>query len=99
MVAAEFEYHAALIFLRYRQAGQCDQTQADDREIQDREHVPSLAHLGLFDTFPMQGNIQALALLLLGDAEPNGHTSELQSPDHLVCRLLLEKKKQHWNKR
>src|SRR5258708_29336047 len=25
------------------------------------------------------------------------HTSELQSPDHLVCRLLLEKKKQ-WHK-
>src|SRR5258708_11787154 len=25
------------------------------------------------------------------------HTSELQSPDHLVCRLLLEKKiKQHY---
>src|SRR5258708_30351520 len=23
------------------------------------------------------------------------HTSELQSPDHLVCRLLLEKKKDH----
>src|SRR5438552_5513659 len=29
------------------------------------------------------------------------HTSELQSPDHLVCRLLLEKKKkkQKQNKR
>src|SRR5258708_21265884 len=26
------------------------------------------------------------------------HTSELQSPDHLVCRLLLEKKKKHKNK-
>src|SRR5258708_29131603 len=26
------------------------------------------------------------------------HTSELQSPDHLVCRLLLEKKKQSKNK-
>src|SRR5690348_17852159 len=25
------------------------------------------------------------------------HTSELQSPVHLVCRLLLEKKKQHKN--
>src|SRR5258708_26543876 len=25
------------------------------------------------------------------------HTSELQSPDHLVCRLLLEKKKTHNN--
>src|SRR5258708_23407229 len=23
------------------------------------------------------------------------HTSELQSPDHLVCRLLLEKKNSH----
>src|SRR5947208_7703953 len=27
------------------------------------------------------------------------HTSELQSPDHLVCRLLLEKKKQTDNKK
>src|SRR5207244_12254272 len=27
------------------------------------------------------------------------HTSELQSPDHLVCRLLLEKKKKKRNKR
>src|SRR5438552_11405214 len=25
------------------------------------------------------------------------HTSELQSPDHLVCRLLLEKKKYYNN--
>src|SRR5258708_16108855 len=25
------------------------------------------------------------------------HTSELQSPDHLVCRLLLEKKKDNQN--
>src|SRR5258708_23926730 len=25
------------------------------------------------------------------------HTSELQSPDHLVCRLLLEKKKKEVN--
>src|SRR5258708_18636664 len=27
------------------------------------------------------------------------HTSELQSPDHLVCRLLLEKKKKRHNSR
>src|SRR5258708_8420181 len=26
------------------------------------------------------------------------HTSELQSPDHLVCRLLLEKKKKNKRK-
>src|SRR5258708_15621564 len=31
----------------------------------------------------------------LGPCDPRSeeHTSELQSPDHLVCRLLLEKKK------
>src|SRR5207244_10547232 len=28
-----------------------------------------------------------------GGGEIEEHTSELQSPDHLVCRLLLEKKK------
>src|SRR5258708_15208758 len=27
------------------------------------------------------------------------HTSELQSPDHLVCRLLLEKKKKKKNEK
>src|SRR5947208_15097087 len=27
------------------------------------------------------------------------HTSELQSPDHLVCRLLLEKKKKNKEKK
>src|SRR5258708_27716207 len=29
----------------------------------------------------------------VGDPRSEEHTSELQSPDHLVCRLLLEKKK------
>src|SRR5215216_6199625 len=31
-------------------------------------------------------------LLVSVDARSEEHTSELQSPDHLVCRLLLEKK-------
>src|SRR5258708_26721687 len=31
-------------------------------------------------------------VFLAGDRSEE-HTSELQSPDHLVCRLLLEKKK------
>src|SRR5947208_12370991 len=34
--------------------------------------------------------------LTLGRSEE--HTSELQSPDHLVCRLLLEKKKKEAHK-
>src|SRR5947208_13350418 len=31
--------------------------------------------------------------LVARHARSEEHTSELQSPDHLVCRLLLEKKK------
>src|SRR5207244_4572318 len=34
-------------------------------------------------------DIQSAAL---GSVRSEEHTSELQSPDHLVCRLLLEKK-------
>src|SRR5438552_9504771 len=30
-----------------------------------------------------------------GRTRSEEHTSELQSPDHLVCRLLLEKKKKN----
>src|SRR5438552_13888020 len=32
-----------------------------------------------------------------GSPRSEEHTSELQSPDHLVCRLLLEKKKKNNN--
>src|SRR5207244_11993939 len=32
---------------------------------------------------------------LPSDDRSEEHTSELQSPDHLVCRLLLEKKKKN----
>src|SRR5258708_30704093 len=42
-----------------------------------------------------------LAAFPLAVAQPTErseeHTSELQSPDHLVCRLLLEKKKKNNN--
>ena len=33
------------------------------------------------------------------DPRSEEHTSELQSPDHLVCRLLLEKKNKHKKKK
>src|SRR5207244_11441539 len=38
--------------------------------------------------------VAALPALHQGPGRSEEHTSELQSPDHLVCRLLLEKKKQ-----
>src|SRR5258708_13641122 len=38
---------------------------------------------------------QAAFFLQAAAVRSEEHTSELQSPDHLVCRLLLEKKKTH----
>src|SRR5438552_9080733 len=41
-----------------------------------------------------EGDFGSTAFYILeGKARSEEHTSELQSPDHLVCRLLLEKKK------
>src|SRR5207244_4255693 len=37
--------------------------------------------------------IANLVAFVASDERSEEHTSELQSPDHLVCRLLLEKKK------
>src|SRR5258708_25032984 len=41
------------------------------------------------DRFGLLDPLKAKAILMRSEE----HTSELQSPDHLVCRLLLEKKK------
>src|SRR5258708_14256518 len=41
----------------------------------------------------MGGMLRAIeAGFIQGEIRSEEHTSELQSPDHLVCRLLLEKK-------
>src|SRR5258708_15688368 len=44
--------------------------------------------------YVMKGNLARLVPAVQRSEE---HTSELQSPDHLVCRLLLEKKKKKIN--
>src|SRR5947208_13521520 len=44
-----------------------------------------------------QGIPDAGATQLAQGHRSEEHTSELQSPDHLVCRLLLEKKNVHYN--
>src|SRR5258708_27842570 len=61
--------------------------------------------LSLHDALPIFARIRESVSLDLARAEmkvldaqytrerSEEHTSELQSPDHLVCRLLLEKKK------
>src|SRR5258708_28496674 len=45
------------------------------------------------DTKPGQFDGFSMHIDRYGRGRSEEHTSELQSPDHLVCRLLLEKKK------
>src|SRR3712207_8337543 len=44
------------------------------------------------------GSIRVLSGMALQNARSEEHTSELQSRQYLVCRLLLEKKKKTSNK-
>src|SRR5258708_29193152 len=45
-------------------------------------------------TWPTSSHLTTRQLTPPPSARSEEHTSELQSPDHLVCRLLLEKKKE-----
>src|SRR5437879_10019856 len=49
---------------------------------------PGFAHRALMDLFRPHVSV---------DERSEEHTSELQSPMYLVCRLLLEKKKKQYN--
>src|SRR2546430_12330615 len=63
----------------------------------DRAQVRSLALAVACDIHPL-GNLRVLNYLrssLHADERSEEHTSELQSQSNLVCRLLLEKKKQY----
>src|SRR5258708_16233609 len=40
-------------------------------------------------------HVKGVDIFNIADLRSEEHTSELQSPDHLVCRLLLEKKKKN----
>src|SRR5258708_16872572 len=64
--------------------------------------------LSLHDALPISLPLQAVqvdgrhpraAARRRGRDRSEEHTSELQSPDHLVCRLLLEKKKKIYQSR
>src|SRR5258708_9285105 len=60
-------------------------------------HAPFYAVLaGLKPQTDISTAVHQLEISVWGRSEE--HTSELQSPDHLVCRLLLEKKKKHISK-
>src|SRR5947208_10669896 len=57
--------------------------------------LPKLEEPVLVDVLALDvmDRIAASTSTSTGSSRSEEHTSELQSPDHLVCRLLLEKKK------
>src|SRR5258708_13008872 len=58
----------------------------------------SLTHLMLASMALYFASTRTASALALSPSRSEEHTSELQSPDHLVCRLLLEKKKKQTHK-
>src|SRR5258705_9158450 len=58
------------------------------RSLVNSKEVP-----GLTEKMPFAAGSNAVAVIAYKRSEE--HTSELQSLRHLVCRLLLEKKKKH----
>src|SRR5947208_5777267 len=86
----------------FRSAAQLYRTQAGKapRSLDDLTRSPASWYQGPLAS-PFGGNY-ALSkdgtqgvCPVLGTLRSEEHTSELQSPDHLVCRLLLEKKQSH----
>src|SRR5207244_7749432 len=56
------------------------------------EELARVGSGGLGMAVAVQTEMATPPLLKFGTERSEEHTSELQSPDHLVCRLLLEKK-------
>src|SRR5690606_39459296 len=66
-----------------------------DGRIQMHDHfVIVLGHVGIRNDFPpfCEGK-HKMRHRMVGESRSEEHTSELQSREKLVCRLLLEKKK------
>src|SRR5439155_27184533 len=69
----------------------CGGRWADGRAASPCSSTPSLSRLSALVVGEAPDKLAASAALILHRSEE--HTSELQSRGHLVCRLLLEKKK------
>src|SRR5258708_27743127 len=78
---------AAIKFLNPAFAGRSD---VEQRFLNEGRRQGLLNHTNIVKVYGFE-YVDDHSFLILQRSEE--HTSELQSPDHLVCRLLLEKKK------
>src|SRR5258705_9503196 len=86
------------LFRSYRPA---DPARAAALSDQPRARAPGLAGRSWRDLLPvaagvlglLPGHVRTAGVKPTGQPRSEEHTSELQSLRHLVCRLLLEKKK------
>src|SRR5207302_10889015 len=69
----------------------------------DKEFAQAAArgqpHTGIPGAVPLHQAMQIREELIEAEQRSEEHTSELQSRENLVCRLLLEKKNKNHNKR
>src|SRR3989449_6352709 len=63
------------------------------REIQRHPLRPDIIHVDFYEIHAAEKVTLKIPVHLVGNPRSEEHTSELQSWLHLVCRLLLEKKK------
>src|SRR5688500_19957505 len=61
------------------------------------EETPSRVTLTVTTVVPVVSTLISVGSTRIPAARSEEHTSELQSPCNLVCRLLLEKKKKNFN--
>src|SRR5690348_17420308 len=76
------------LFRSYRDASAL--AQVAERLLDRTRALPGVSAAGLTTTIPLGGNYNS-GIILAALTRSEEHTSELQSPVHLVCRLLLEK--------
>src|SRR2546426_1792412 len=71
--------------------------QACDRSVESAQRADGRKRTPYRDTISRAHSEYAIVMIL--NLRSEEHTSELQSPCNLVCRLLLEKKKTHPRRR
>src|SRR5438552_10410109 len=79
--------------MRAQQRGKCypsSSSALDHFDVRPRDHRARA--VGELDLHHTDAAFRGNHLQVRRQARSEEHTSELQSPDHLVCRLLLEKK-------